>query len=158
MGCSFLLGVIIDMGRKSLENQMKYILYAKMNDGIGHSKHEDKQKLIDDGKYNFKDGLESIYSYGTADKYMQVVREYSQYLYDKGVSKYSLLDKTQGYAEQYLKERLDKGYSLYTIKAERSALGKIYGKTIEIELPTRKTQNINRSRLEVTNYKQSRDF
>lgn len=153
MGCSFLLGVIIDMGRKSLENQMKYILYAKMNDGIGHSKHEDKQKLIDDGKYNFKDGLESIYSYGTADKYMQVVREYSQYLYDKGVSKYSLLDKTQGYAEQYLKERLDKGYSLYTIKAERSALGKIYGKTIEIELPTRKTQNINRSRLEVENDK-----
>ena len=141
------------MGRKSLENQMKFIIYRKMNDGIGHSKHEDKQRLIDEGRYNFKEGLENIYSYGTTNKYMQVLHEYNQYLMDKGVNKYTSLSKTQDYAEQYLKERLEQGYSIYTIKAERSALGKIYSRTIEIELPTRTTQDICRSRSVVENDK-----
>lgn len=84
---------------------------------------------------------------------MQVLHEYNQYLMDKGVNKYTPLSKTQDYAEQYLKERLEQGYSIYTIKAERSALGKIYSRTIEIELPTRTTQDISRSRSEVENDK-----
>lgn len=141
------------MGRKTLENQMKHIIFVKMNNGIGHSKHGDKQDKINEGTYQFKEGLENIYSYGTADKYIQVLYQYNQYLIDMGVNKYTTLSKTEEYAKRYLLERLEKDCSIYTIKAERSALGKIYGKIIDIELPARKTQDITRSREEVANDK-----
>ena len=141
------------MGRKSLENQMKYIIFKKAENGIGHSKHEEKQERIELGIYQFKEGLENIYSYSTEHKYLQVLQDYNKYMLEKGVNKYTELRKTEEYAKEYLQERLEKGYSIYSLKSERAALGKIYGCTIDITLPARNTQEITRSREKVENDK-----
>lgn len=141
------------MGRKSLENQMKYIIFKKAEDGIGHSKHEEKQERIELGIYQFKEGLENIYSYSTEHKYLQVLQDYNKYMLGRGVNKYTELSKTEEYAKEYLQERLEKGYSIYSLKSERAALGKIYGHTIDINLPARNTQEITRSREKVENDK-----
>jgi integrase len=139
------------MGRKSIENQMKANLYDKLS--FGQSKHAAKIERIAEGTYHFKEGLEGVYSYGTATKYMQVITEYNMFLPKKGVSKYAKLSDTQIYAIQYLSESLNAGYSLYTLKCERSALNKIYGVTIEFELNDRNTMQITRSRGCVSNDK-----
>ena len=60
-------------------------------------------------------------------------------------------NKTEQYAKEYIQKRLDDGKSIYTVKMERSALGMLYGKQIDIKLPSRTPDQITRSRKETKN-------
>lgn len=67
---------------------------------------------------------------------------------EKGVNKYADIKETKQFARDYLQERLDNGLSIWTVKMERSALGKIYGEQIEIDVPKREQECVTRSREE----------
>lgn len=48
---------------------------------------------------------------------------------------------------------MDEGESLYTLKMERSALGMVYGHSLDIPLPIRHSEDVKRSRHETANDK-----
>ena len=90
-----------------------------------------------------------ISTYDTSNK---VGREYGKWLAEKGV-RYGKLADTERYAREYIETRLEDGKSVYTIKMERSALGMIYGHSIEVLLPVRHNGDVKRSREETSNDK-----
>lgn len=134
------------MGRKTIANQIHSSLANKI--AFGESKHIDK---IEQEK-KFGDSTYRIYSFITYDTYRKVGKEYARWLADKGV-KYDKLADTEHYAKEYLESRLDSGKSLYTLKMERSALGMVYGHSLDIPLPVRHSEDVKRSRHETANDK-----
>ena len=137
------------MGRKTIENQLEHKLHEKI--AFGESRHSAKLEMRQElgTEYRFGMSDDKIHSIETFDTYKKVAREYSRWLVEeKGLNKYTDVEKTREYAQEYLKNRIDKGCSLWTVKMERSALGKIYGKRIEIELPKREQELVTRSREE----------
>lgn len=66
----------------------------------------------------------------------------------KGIRKTDDVNKTEEYAKEYLQYRQEQEVSAYTLKPERSALGMLYSKKIDFELPVRNSKGITRSRLE----------
>ena len=65
---------------------------------------------------------------------------------EKELGKYSRVENTEQYAKEYIEYRLEHGVSVWTAKMERSALGKLYNKTIEMEMPVRNQSDVTRSR------------
>ncbi len=134
------------MGRKTIANQIHSSLANKI--AFGESKHTDK---IEQEK-KFGESTYKIYSYDTYDTYRKVGEEYARWLMEKGV-KYGSLAQTECYAKEYIETRLDEGKSLYTLKMERSALGMIYGHSLDVSLPVRHSKDVTRSRQETENDK-----
>ena len=132
------------MGRKTIANQIHTALADKI--AFGESKHTDK---IEQEK-KFGESTYKVYSFATYDTYRKVGEEYARWLADKGVNYGSLAD-TERYAKEYIQIRLDEGKSLYTLKMERSALGMIYGHSLDIPLPVRHNEDVKRSREETEN-------
>lgn len=134
------------MGRKTITNQIHSSLAKRI--AFGESKHIDK---IEQEK-KFGESTYKIYSFSSYHTYCKVGREYGKWLAEKGV-KYGSLAQTEKFAEEYIQTRLSEGKSLYTLKMERSALGMIYGHSIEVPLPTRHGVDVKRSREETSNDK-----
>lgn len=130
--------------KEALKYQINNNLRGKIS--FGKSKHADKQEL-GFGESNYK-----IYSYSTYNTYLKECEQYSRWLTEtKGIDKFTKLQDTERYAQEYIQYRLNSGVSVYTAKMERSALGMLYGKRIEIDMPLRDNKNIVRSRKEVEN-------
>ena len=135
------------MGRKTIEQQITHAYHDKI--AFGESRHLAKQKLREEkgDDYRFSMTDDKIHSIGTFKTYSKVGREYASWLTTiKGISKYSKLEKTDDLAKEYIEYRLENGISVWTAKMERSALGKLYGKTIEMEMPVRNQNDVTRSR------------
>lgn len=127
--------------RQSIENIFHTNLKNKI--AFGQSKHADKADL------GFGQSTYKIYSYGTYNTYLKECNQYAKWLErEKGIKKTDDIAKTEQYAKEYLQSRLDASCSIWTVKMERSALGMLYGKRIELQMPIRNTRNITRSRLE----------
>lgn len=131
------------MARKqSVENLFHTTLKNKI--AFGQSKHADKAGL------GFGVSTYKIYSYGTYNTYVKECLQYSKWLEtEKNIKKTDDINKTEQYVKEYLQHRQEQGVSIYTLKMERSALGMLYSKPIEFEMPVRDSKNITRSRLTV---------
>ena len=139
------------MGRKTLNNQVQHALTQKAR--IGQSRHKAKEELRQEYasqgvKMDFGTAVEGIHSIKTFDVYKGHCERFTAWcIENKGVSKYAKLESIKQYAVEYLKEREAQGLSLYTLKAERAALGKLYGEQIECKFEKARTyKDVTRSR------------
>lgn len=140
------------MGRKTLQNQIQHTLTQKAR--IGESRHQAKNELREKlgDSYKFGMAVEGIHSIKTFDIYKEHCTRFANWcIENKGVSKYAKLEDIKQYAHEYLKEREAQGKSLYGLKAERSALGKLYGEQIQYKFEkARSYKDVTRSRQETT--------
>lgn len=89
-----------------------------------------------------------IYSYSTAKAYNRDCQRFATYAIEQHGNRYMTLEDARVYVSDYMRSEIEAGKSAYTLKAERSALAKLYGvegKSI-CELPDRKRADITRSR------------
>lgn len=137
------------MGRKTIGQQISHLYHDKI--AFRESRHLAKQALREQyGKdYKFSMTDDKIHAVRTFETYSKVGKEYALWLTSvKEINKYTRIEGTEHFAKEYIEWRLEKGVSLWTAKMERAALGKLYGKTIEMEMPERNRDDIKRSRNE----------
>ena len=109
----------------------------------GHSKHQDKLSGVAQ-KY--------IYSFDTYQTYRKACLRFVKWARSNDDITANLghkartLDEVRPYAEMWLKERESAGMSAYTLKMERSALSKLYGEEIAVQLKGTARADIKRSR------------
>ena len=133
------------MGRKK---DVERLFHQTLSDktSFGQSKKLAKQDL------GFGQSTYKIYSVNSYKTYLKQCTQYAKWLKEeKGINKIDDINKTEQYAIEYIQKRLDDGKSIYTVKMERSALGMLYGKQIDIKLPSRTPDQITRSRKETKN-------
>lgn len=140
------------MGRKK---DIERLVHQELSNKIayGQSKKLAKKEL------GFGESTYKIFAVNSYKTYLKQCKQYARWLKsEKGINKIDDIGKTEQYAKEYIQSRLDDGKSIYTVKMERSALGMLYGKQIDIKLPERTPDQIKRSRLETKNDKHiSRD-
>lgn len=133
------------MARKqNIEN----LIHTNLKDKIafGQSKHMDKTNQ----NLTFGESTYKIYSYNTYNTYLKECSQYAKWLEsEKGIKKTDNINKTEEYVKEYLQYRQEQKVSVYTLKLERAALGMLYCKKIDYELPVRDSKDITRSRLSV---------
>lgn len=138
------------MGRSTIERQINKALFDKQ--GFGESRHEAKQELRNQLGEEYRFGMtdEKIHSYVTFDTYQKACQKFGKWLVEeKGINKYAKIQECKEYAKEYIEYRLNTDkVSVWTAKTERSALGKMYGERIEVEMPKREVKEIKRSRME----------
>ena len=135
------------MGRKK---DVERLFHQTLSDKLafGQSKKAAKKDL------GFGQSTYQIYSVNSYKTYLKQCKQYARWLKEeKGLNKIDDINKTEQYAIEYIQKRLDDGKSIYTVKMERSALGMLYGKQIDIKLPARTPDQITRSRGETKNDK-----
>ncbi len=139
------------MGRKTLNNQVQHALTQKAK--IGQSRHKAKEELRQEyaekgEKVPFGVAVDGIHSIKTFDVYKEHCNRFVDWcIENKNVNKYAKLDSIKQYAVEYLKDREARGKSLYTLKAERAALGKLYGEQIPCKFEKARTyKDVTRSR------------
>lgn len=136
------------MGRSTIERQINNILYSKQ--GFGESRHEAKQQLREEKGTEYRFGMtdDKIHSYDTFDTYQKACQRFGKWLQEeKDINKKADINKCKEFAKEYIQYRLDVDkVSVWTAKMERSALSKLYGEKIEIDMPKRDTKDIVRSR------------
>lgn len=107
----------------------------------GHSRHQDKQEGVS-GRY--------IYSYGTMKSYKKhcllFIRWCRERLPERLGRAPRTLEECRPYVAEWLLERQAAGCSPCTCKLERSALSKLYGEPIEVQLSGMSRSLITRSR------------
>ena len=133
------------MGRKK---DVERLFHQTLSDKIafGQSKKAAKKNL------GFGQSTYQIYSVNSYKTYLKQCKQYARWLKEeKGINKIDDINKTEQYAKEYIQKRLDDVKSIYTVKMERSALGMLYGKQIDIQLPSRTPDKITRSRKETKN-------
>lgn len=133
------------MGRKK---DVERLFHQTLSDKLafGQSKKTAKKDL------GFGQSTYQIYSVNSYKTYLKQCKQYARWLKEeKGINKIDDINKTEQYAKEYIQKRLDDGKSIYTVKMERSALGMLYGKQIDIKLPSRTPDQITRSRKETKN-------
>lgn len=133
------------MGRKK---DVERLFHQTLSDKLafGQSKKAAKKDL------GFGQSTYQIYSVNSYKTYLKQCKQYARWLKEeKGINKIDDINKTEQYAKEYIQKRLDDGKSIYTVKMERSALGMLYGKQIDIKLPSRTPDQITRSRKETKN-------
>lgn len=119
---------------------------------IGQSRHKDKQEQENDRKLSDS----GIYSYGSLHKYTDACVQFTRWVKAEHEEVRSIQD-CRPFVNDYLQHRIDKGESAWTIKADASALGKLYQcpTTDFIDTPARHRVDIKRSR---TKTKQDKHF
>lgn len=136
------------MGRTSLSHQIKGVLISKTK--IGESRHQAKIDLKEQrgDAYKFGMAVDTIHSIKTFDIYKEHCERFAQWcIENKGISKNAPLEKIEPYAKEYLETKEREGLSLYSLKAYKSALGKLYGHEIEYKFKEQRTYDkIERSR------------
>lgn len=132
--------------RQTVEHIIHNTLAGKI--AFGESKHANKQDV------GFGVSTYKIYSYNTYNTYLKEGKQFAKWLEaEKGINKVKDIKELEPYAKEYIQYRLDNGISVYTCKMERSALGMLFGKQVEIEMPRRDNGDIKRSRLDTKNDK-----
>lgn len=132
--------------KKTVEHIIHNTLANKI--AFGESKHANKQDV------GFGVSTYKIYSYSTYSTYLKEGKQFAKWLTaEKGLNKVKDIIELEKYAKEYIQHRLDSGVSVYTAKMERSALGMIFGKQIDIKMPKRDNRDIKRSRLDTKNDK-----
>lgn len=124
---------------------------------FGKSKHDDKyeagreyDQLISPAmtKQEYINAAirDKIYSYNTYGTYAK----HNNYFLDFCEKKYKCktLEQCRAHVDEWLQRRIDQGLSAYTIATEKAGLCKLFGEPAShfIETPTRKRENITRSR------------
>ena len=139
------------MGRSTLKRSIQFTLSQKAK--VGESRHKAKEELrqeyADKGvKMDFGVAVEGIHSIKTYKVYKEHCERFADWcIENKGVNKYAKLEDIKQYATEYLKDREAQGKSLYTLKAERAALGKLYGEQIECKFENKRSyKDVTRSR------------
>lgn len=142
------------MGRVSTLEQMQKNLNSKMR--LGESRHlakdmarQELQRLAPDkGVSAVLVRVDTIHSIRTRQAYEEHCTHFIQYCQQHcGKGKYTSLEKLEPLAKDYLAYGEEKGLSLYTLKAEKSALGKLYGHEIDYRFQQARTiDKIKRSR------------
>jgi len=145
--------------RKTIQNQIKYKLGKQMA-AKGESKHAAKENLREQGKYNPTNLMEKIYGIQSRETAQKVGNNFANWHIANGGSRYTQLNDLFERAEQWLAEKRDSSkVSAYTLHTYRSALGRIFGKTPNVELPPRTREGITRSRGHVPgNYRDEKDL
>lgn len=127
--------------KRSLFQQAVEALETKAH--YGHSKHKDKQT---------GEAEQYIYSFDTMATYKKAAVRFTDWaksapeVADALGHKPRTLAEIRPFAETWLLKRQDEGKSAYTLKMERSALKKLYGEEINIELNPAKRSDVRRSR------------
>ena len=137
------------MGKKStIERQINTILFSKQ--AFGESRHMAKDQLREQLGETYRFGMsdDKIHSYDTFDTYQKACKRFGKWLQEvKGIGRKEDIQKCKAYAKEYLEYRLNEDkVSVWTVKMERSALAKLYGEKIDIEMPKRDIKQISRSR------------
>lgn len=135
------------MGKKSLQNQIKYALNQKM--ALGKSRHQAKAELRKQqgAAYRFGAATESIHSIRARQTYEQWAQAFARWCVEmRGVKKYARLEQCRQLAPEYLQALQEQGKSSWSIKTARAALGKLYGEQITFAVATRSPDKIRRSR------------
>lgn len=130
------------MGHKSKKSLPQQV-YDRLDSmaRYGHSKHADKAAGV---------SASYIYSFATMRTYKKHCLYFVQWC--KGHLPAELgrqprtLAECRPYAERWLREREAAGLSPYTLKMERSALSKLYGEELRVELRGSRRADIKRSR------------
>lgn len=125
----------------SLRQQVYRELQSK--NGFGRSKHEDK-----------KNGVSNlyIYSFNSMKTYMKHCAYFVEWCKSQDYIKEELnhaprtLAECEPYAEAFIRARENQGLSAYTVKMEKSALSKLYGRAFDFETIATSRANIKRSR------------
>ena len=137
---------------QTYKNMLKSKL-IKLN-RLGQSRHKAKEALNkeyrDRGQNKpFEKAVEGIYSINTFKAYLKHGEHFIDWcVSEKGCKTYGKsLEELRRYAPEYLQAREAEGLSLYSLKAEKSALGKIFGGEIPYTFTEkRQIKNITRSR------------
>jgi len=145
------------MGRKgSLFYQLVQSL--KSQQAFGQSKHQVKIHAIEAARAAGLRGSEvwdamnkavfeaGIFSFETYANYKKVAKDFATFCKTQGIKD---MEEAKEKAPEYLLQGVENGKSAWTLKLERAALRKIFQNrelAKEVELPTRKKENITRSR------------
>jgi hypothetical protein len=145
--------------RKTIENQIKHALGRQMA-AKGESKHMAKEELRKRGEYNPTERMEKIYGVQSRETAQKVGSNFANWHIRNGGSQYTQLKDLYGRAEQWLAEKRDSGkVTVNTLHTYKSGLGRIFGKTPDVELPPRTREGITRSRDHVPgNYRDEKDL
>lgn len=125
----------------SLREQVYENLQSKK--GFGRSKHQDKKNGV---------SHQYIYSFNSMKTYMkhcfyfvEWCRNSQEITADLG-HKARTLEECEGYVEAFIRDREKQEFSAYTVKMEKSALSKLYGKTFDFTTIATSRATIKRSR------------
>lgn len=125
----------------SLRQQVYRELQSKS--GFGRSKHEDK-----------KNGVSNlyIYSFNSMKTYLKHCNYFAEWCKSQDYIREELghaprtLAECEPYTESFIRDRERQGLSAYTVKMEKSALSKLYGRVFDFETIATSRANITRSR------------
>ena len=126
---------------KSLNEQIHQTLQGM--EGFGRSKYEDKKAGIQ-GRY--------IYSYSTMRTYEKHCRYFADFVKGSPAVRAALghrprtLEECRLFIPAFIRYQIGRGLSTSTVKMEASALGKLYGEKLNLELPRNARTEIKRSR------------
>lgn len=137
-------------GRPSIVKQVLDRLQSMIR--FGESKHAAKrmakQEALMRGERWNPARVDGIFSIKTYKTYKDECLRFANWVRSqKGVKD---IDDARQYVGEYLREAIAKGQSAWTIKTKAAALAKLYGcssKDFGVELPTRRREDIVRSRL-----------
>lgn len=133
------------------KQKISILIVGDLKDKIafGQSKYQAKKEAgLTFGQSTYK-----IYSEQSYNTYKKECLKFADWLNEeKGIKKVRSLDEVKPYAKEYIEDRIENGYSAWTVKTGRSALGMLYGETIQIDkMPVRTPKDIKRSRGETKN-------
>jgi site-specific recombinase XerC len=119
---------------------------------FGQSRYEAKQAAIAEARVAGVTAwsparTEGVYSFGTKETYIKESIAFAQWAKQVHGCKY--LPDARAYVNEYLQMRLQRGHSAWTLQLVRSACAKLFldpGLAKENKLPTRRKENITRSR------------
>lgn len=145
-----------------LKEQSKQILAPMFSAGCGRKKHDDKvtAAAIFDARKDETGRLQGmtkqefvsaylrpyIYMTSTYEDYKKSLNQFFSYCEEKHGCK--TIKQCREYADEWLQSRIDRKLSAWSLKKDRSALCKLYQEPAKnfIDLPTRRRENIKRSR------------
>ena len=125
----------------SLKHQVTQALLQQKR--FGESKHEAKQAA----GTKFGQPVDGIYSFKTMKTYLDESVKFGNWTKEQHGSR--TLEQAKEHVGEYLERGKQNGLSAWTLKLQRSALRKMYQDPTlakEVELPTRRKENIIRSR------------
>lgn len=133
---------------------MRYqvVEHFKKLERFGESRYEAKQAAIAEARTAGVTAwsparVEGIHSFGTKETYIKESVNFAQWAKEKHGCKY--LADARAYVGEYLQMRLARGHSAWTLQMIRSACAKLFNDAElakENKLPTRRKENITRSR------------
>ena len=134
------------MGHKNRTGEsLKQQVYDELQkrNGFGRSKHEDK-----------KNGVSNlyIYSFNSMKTYIRHCKYFVEWCKSQDYIKEELnhaprtLAECESYVESFIRDRERQGLSAYTVKMEKSALSKLYGRSFDFKTIETSRANITRSR------------